>query len=97
MFLRGALKKKSDSIKMLYFRQSVLHKIFILDVFYYIDVKFESWHRAKQFRKLLLVKNSSHAIFTVKDNRVWFNRRFKTIITKYITIVEARKVLKNFG
>ena len=64
---------KSNEIrykKILYFRQSVLHKILAPDVFDYGDSKSESWHRAKKMREVFMVSKSSRALFAVMENRV---------------------------
>ena len=77
IFLRGGFEKWSDSIKFLYFRQSVLHKILASDVFDYGHFKSESRHRAKKIREVFIINKLSRAIFAVMENRVCFGRRFK--------------------
>ena len=72
--------KNNDSIKILYFRQSVLNKILAPDVIDYGDSQSESWKSAKKIREVFMVNKSASALFSVIENRVSFGRRFKTII-----------------
>ena len=74
------LSKSNDSIKFLYFPQSVLNKILAPDVFDYGDSKSESWLSAKKIREVFMVNKSPRTLFVVMENRVCFGRRFKTMI-----------------
>ena len=67
-------------MKFSYFRQSVFNKILAPDVFVYGDSKSESWHRDKKIRDIFMVNKSPRALLSVMENRVCFDRRFKTII-----------------
>ena len=63
-----------------YFRQSVFNKILAPNVVDHGDSKSESWHRTKKIREVFMVNKSARALFSVMENRVYFRRRFKTII-----------------
>ena len=51
--------------KLTYFRQSVLNKILVPDVFDYGDCKSESWHRAKKIRKFFWPTNRLAHVFVL--------------------------------